>query len=118
MIALNGEPIAIDLAGETAIVEPGEIMPAGATIAAGIVSPVAGQVTHVQGDRVLLAPGTATTADTPSDPGTIKVFFGRKTQRPLRFVREDGQGAIVSQYIRTTPGRIIFNRTVHQSIQA
>jgi DNA-directed RNA polymerase subunit beta' len=115
-IAPDTDPIEIELGDETPIVDPGEIVPAGAAIAAGVVSPSAGQVVRIQGNRLWLVPGEAIAADTPVAAGTLKVFFGRKTQRPLRFVREDGEGTVIVQSIRTTPGRIIFNRTIHQAI--
>lgn len=34
----------------------------------------------------------------------------------FRRVREDAQGNIVSQYIKTTPGRIIYNKTIHNAL--
>jgi DNA-directed RNA polymerase subunit beta' len=33
-----------------------------------------------------------------------------------RRVREDENGVIISQYVRTTPGRIIYNKTVHDAL--
>ncbi|MEM9216792.1 MAG: DNA-directed RNA polymerase subunit gamma [Cyanobacteria bacterium P01_F01_bin.150] len=33
-----------------------------------------------------------------------------------RRVREDGEGNLLSQYVKTTPGRIIFNKTVHEAL--
>lgn len=37
------------------------------------------------------------------------------TTRVFKFrrVREDAEGNIISQYVRTTPGRIIYNKTIH-----
>ncbi|KGF73126.1 DNA-directed RNA polymerase subunit gamma [Neosynechococcus sphagnicola sy1] len=47
--------------------------------------------------------------------GTVtKIFHAEKSQVPLRRVREDAEGNLISQYIRTTPGRIIYNKTVHE----
>ncbi|MEM6352745.1 MAG: DNA-directed RNA polymerase subunit gamma [Cyanobacteria bacterium P01_D01_bin.14] len=34
----------------------------------------------------------------------------------MRRVREDREGNLLSQYIKTTPGRIIYNRTVHEAL--
>ncbi|MEL7501555.1 MAG: DNA-directed RNA polymerase subunit gamma [Cyanobacteria bacterium J06554_6] len=34
----------------------------------------------------------------------------------MRRVREDPEGNLLSQYIKTTPGRIIYNRTVHEAL--
>jgi DNA-directed RNA polymerase subunit beta' len=35
-----------------------------------------------------------------------------------RRIREDQEGNVISQYIRTTPGRIIFNKTVQDILLA
>jgi DNA-directed RNA polymerase subunit beta' len=44
--------------------------------------------------------------ETTSDQGIVtKVYRSRRT-------REDAEGNLISQYIRTTPGRIIYNKTV------
>jgi len=49
--------------------------------------------------------------ETKVDDGGYKI----KTY-PFRRVREDADGNVISQYILTTPGRIIFNQTVHNSL--
>ena len=49
--------------------------------------------------------------ETRVDDGGYKI----KTY-PFRRVREDADGNVISQYILTTPGRIIFNQTVHNSL--
>ncbi|MEM1281061.1 MAG: DNA-directed RNA polymerase subunit gamma, partial [Cyanobacteria bacterium P01_H01_bin.152] len=33
-----------------------------------------------------------------------------------RRVREDANGELISQYVETTPGRIIYNRTIHEAL--
>lgn len=43
------------------------------------------------------------------DGGCIKEYA-------LRRVKEDAKGNLISQYIRTTPGRIIYNQTVQESL--
>ncbi|NCJ05481.1 DNA-directed RNA polymerase subunit gamma [Synechococcales cyanobacterium C] len=35
---------------------------------------------------------------------------------PSRRVRKDAEGNLISQYIRTTPGRIIYNKTIQDSL--
>jgi len=45
-----------------------------------------------------------------------KTYVGKKTGKVLRRVREDKEGNILTQYIRTTPGRVIFNKTVFSVI--
>ncbi|MDF5720383.1 MAG: DNA-directed RNA polymerase subunit gamma [Rhizonema sp. PD37] len=34
----------------------------------------------------------------------------------FRRVREDAQGNLLSQYIRTTPGRVIYNKAIHEAL--
>ena len=54
-----------------------------------------------------------------SDDGqvVIKTFVGEKSGVLLRRVREDASGNLINQYIRTTPGRIIFNKTIENAIR-
>ncbi|NJM64201.1 MAG: DNA-directed RNA polymerase subunit gamma [Acaryochloris sp. RU_4_1] len=35
---------------------------------------------------------------------------------PSRRIRKDAEGSLISQYIRTTPGRIIYNKTIQDSL--
>ncbi|ERT08083.1 DNA-directed RNA polymerase, gamma subunit [Lyngbya aestuarii BL J] len=50
--------------------------------------------------------------ETNSDGVVTKIYVGEKSGQPTRRVREDQDGKILSQYVRTTPGRVIFNKTV------
>jgi DNA-directed RNA polymerase subunit beta' len=44
------------------------------------------------------------------DTGVVtRVYRGRR-------VREDAEGNLISQYVKTTPGRIIYNKTVHDAL--
>ena len=43
-------------------------------------------------------------------------YVGKKTGKLLRRVREDPDGNIITQYVRTTPGRVIFNKTVQDTL--
>jgi DNA-directed RNA polymerase subunit beta' len=45
-----------------------------------------------------------------ADDGTVT-----KTYK-FRRVREDADGNVISQYIRTTTGRIIYNKTIHDAL--
>ena len=45
-----------------------------------------------------------------------KTYVGKKTGKLMRRVREDAEGNIITQYIRTTPGRVIFNKTVQDTL--
>lgn len=47
-----------------------------------------------------------------ADGTKVKLFKGVKSGTPLRRVREDENGEMISQYVWTTPGRIIFNKTI------
>lgn len=40
---------------------------------------------------------------------TTKIFASRR-------LREDSEGNLISQYVRTTPGRIIYNKTIQDSL--
>ncbi len=51
-----------------------------------------------------------------ADGGVIKLYKGQKTGKRLRRVREDAEGTVVSQYIRTTPGRVIYNQTILEAL--
>ncbi|UZQ53981.1 DNA-directed RNA polymerase subunit gamma [Trichothermofontia sichuanensis B231] len=51
-----------------------------------------------------------------ADGGAIKLYKGQKTGKPLRRVREDADGTVISQYIRTTPGRVIYNKTILEAL--
>jgi len=44
------------------------------------------------------------------DDGTVVKLY------PNRRVREDANGEIISQYVRTTPGRIIYNKTIQDTL--
>jgi len=47
---------------------------------------------------------------------TTRIYSGVRSGNPLRRVREDAEGNLITQYIRTTPGRIIYNRTILQAL--
>ncbi len=40
----------------------------------------------------------------------------RLLEYPLRRIKEDANGQLISQYIRTTPGRIIYNQTIQEAL--
>jgi DNA-directed RNA polymerase subunit beta' len=46
---------------------------------------------------------------TDENGNVLKIF-------PFLRVREDGQGQLISQYVLTTPGRVIFNHTIRQAL--
>ena len=51
-----------------------------------------------------------------SDGSVTRTYSGKKSHTPLRRVREDQNGDLISQYIRTTPGRIIYNKTIQDAL--
>ncbi|BAW97090.1 DNA-directed RNA polymerase, gamma subunit [[Synechococcus] sp. NIES-970] len=58
--------------------------------------------THEADDKVL-------ESQTLEDGSVLKVYRERK-------VRETADGAMISQFIRTTPGRIIYNKTIQNAL--
>ncbi|MEB3231021.1 MAG: DNA-directed RNA polymerase subunit gamma [Leptolyngbyaceae bacterium] len=58
---------------------------------------------------------TAEPDDTPIEEPRVEQGIVTKVYK-WRRVREDESGNIVSQYIKTTPGRIIFNKTIHDAL--
>ena len=48
--------------------------------------------------------------ETPVEHGVVTKEY------KWRRVREDEEGNILSQYVKTTPGRIIFNKTIHDAL--
>ncbi len=47
--------------------------------------------------------------ETADDGAVTKIYKFRR-------VREDANGNVISQYIRTTPGRIIYNKTIYDAL--
>ncbi|MFB6274578.1 MAG: DNA-directed RNA polymerase subunit gamma [Halothece sp.] len=47
--------------------------------------------------------------ETRDDGSVVKLY-------PNRRVREDANGEMISQYVRTTPGRIIYNKTIQDAL--
>ena len=62
--------------------------------------------------EVMLGEGERVDKEESSDGVVTKIYVGEKSGQPTRRVREDRDGNILSQYVRTTPGRVIFNKTV------
>ncbi|HEY9623552.1 MAG TPA: DNA-directed RNA polymerase subunit gamma [Crinalium sp.] len=103
--------------GNLPFVVKGEVLAEGAEVAPGVVVPEMGQVVQVTDSQVLFRPARA---EEPPVTGPIiertKIYLGKKTRKPLRIVREDGEGNVISQYIRTTPGRVIYNKTIQTTL--
>lgn len=61
---------------------------------------------EIEGDDTDLEP---LKVDTTDDGITTKVYKFRR-------IREDAEGNLISQYIHTTPGRIIYNKTIYDAL--
>lgn len=62
------------------------------------------------GEVELDQPDDEVVEETTAENGTITRIY--RTRR----VRQDADGKLISQYIRTTPGRIIYNKTVQDAL--
>jgi DNA-directed RNA polymerase subunit beta' len=54
--------------------------------------------------------------ETSTSGVVTRIYKGEKSGKVTRRVRLDEAGTILSQYVRTTPGRVIFNKTVQDVI--
>ncbi|MBF2067051.1 MAG: DNA-directed RNA polymerase subunit gamma [Calothrix sp. C42_A2020_038] len=55
-------------------------------------------------------PDTQPVEEKPNGDGTVTKLY------KYRRVREDADGNIISQYIRTTPGRVIYNKAIQEAL--
>ncbi|WP_448532816.1 DNA-directed RNA polymerase subunit gamma [Parathermosynechococcus lividus] len=60
--------------------------------------------------------GAVDDGDTSEPTVTTHSDGSRLLEYPLRRVKEDANGQLISQYIRTTPGRIIYNQTIQEAL--
>lgn len=60
--------------------------------------------------------GEVDDGDTSEPQITTYEDGSRLLEYPLRRVKEDANGQLISQYIRTTPGRIIYNQTIQEAL--
>lgn len=65
-----------------------------------------------EGDVDADEPEAPPIVETHPDGSVTKLYRGSRSGRDLRRTREDGEGNLLSQYISTTAGRILFNKTV------
>ncbi len=52
--------------------------------------------------------------ESAGDGVVVKTFIGQKSGVPIRRRREDADGNLISQFVLTTPGRIIYNQTIYE----
>jgi DNA-directed RNA polymerase subunit beta' len=110
--------LTVDTQGHSSLVTNGEIIVAGKTeVAPEIVAPESGQVVQISESGVLVRLALDHPPAEGQDFGEVtKIYLGAKSHTPLRLVREDSTGKVISQYVRTTPGRVIYNYTVQRAL--
>ncbi len=64
--------------------------------------------------------GAVETDEDDDTPVEEKTFDDGSTTRIYKWrrVREDADGNVISQYVRTTPGRVIYNKTILDALKA
>jgi len=117
LILPMGDLTALDLRGGEPLVNRGEVVLPDTEVAPGIPAGQFAQVVQVTEAQILLRPAESyPLADEPAGTGERTKIYLAKSQQPLRMVREDAAGNLVSQYIYTTAGRIIYNKTIYDAL--
>lgn len=111
------ELLTIDIPGKPSV-RKGNIVLEGAELAPGVQATRHGQVVQVSNTQIVLRGATLYPIgqEPANEQEVTKVYLGKKTKTPLRIVREDQNGNVISQYIHTTPGRIIYNKTIQDAL--
>ena len=62
--------------------------------------------------------GTVETDEADQEPIQVETADNGVTTKLYKFrrVREDAEGNVISQYVKTTPGRIIYNKTIYDTL--
>jgi DNA-directed RNA polymerase subunit beta' len=62
--------------------------------------------------------GVVETDESDSEPVEVNTSEDGITTKLYKFrrVREDAEGNLISQYVKTTPGRIIYNKTIYDTL--
>ncbi len=115
-LVITEETVEVPLKGASPTVYAGDVLMAGASLAESVTTEVSGQVLRVTAEAVVIRQAIALEDADVGDGEVTRLYFGAKTNNPLRMVRENGAGEVISQYIRTTPGRIIFNHQIQEAI--
>ncbi|MDX2213639.1 MAG: DNA-directed RNA polymerase subunit gamma [Oculatellaceae cyanobacterium bins.114] len=105
----------LDLKDEDPLVSKGDVVLPNTEIVPGVVVPEMGQVVQITDSQIVLRP-VRPQAPTSNSIEVTKVYLGAKSNKPMRLVREDNDGNVISQYIRTTPGRVIYNKAIQNSL--
>ena len=115
-LVMTEETVEIPLKGQKASVYSGDVLMAGSTVAGAIATKTTGQVLRVTAESVVMRQAVPMDEANTGEGDVTKLYYGSKTNDPLRLVRESASGEMLSQYIRTTPGRIIFNHKIQEAI--
>ncbi|MEM6500949.1 MAG: DNA-directed RNA polymerase subunit gamma [Cyanobacteria bacterium P01_C01_bin.89] len=115
-LVITEDTVEVPLKGAPPTVHAGDVLMAGASLAESVTTEVSGQVLRVTTDAVVIRKAIAAEEASVGDGEVTRLYFGSKSNTPLRLVRENSAGEVVSQYIRTTPGRIIFNHQIQEAI--
>jgi DNA-directed RNA polymerase subunit beta' len=67
-------------------------------------------VRHAETDIVTEKPDTEVVKTESLEDGTVMKYYRE------RKIRETAEGEMITQYIRTTPGRIIYNKTIEDAL--
>jgi len=125
-LVMGSEVVTLALTGEP-LVQAGEIVVPGRLLAAGQPAAHAGQVGRVrftEEERTVLLRVARPLDEVDWEAlwqgeaiaSVSKLTLGKKSGQPLRLQRCDREGQPLLQYILTTPGRVIFNHTIHQAL--
>jgi hypothetical protein len=88
----------------------------GTALAAGVSAPATGQVIRITPEQVTIRVAQpAESVTIPAGSTATTITLGKKTRRPLS-LRRECDGELLTQYIRTTPGRILLNQTIQQAV--
>jgi DNA-directed RNA polymerase subunit beta' len=105
----------VPLANQEPRVERGAIFPPGTALASEFVADRAGQVLRVTSEFLVVR--WAIAAETPpKDEPYSELYFGAKTGKPLSQSHHERGGSLVTRYIHTTTGRVIFNFAIHTAL--
>ena len=118
LILQDQAPIRISLNQQATSVRQGDVVFAGSELASGITAETNGFVLRLTEDQAVIQSGDYySLGEEPIATGErTQVYLSAKSRIPSRLVRSDAGGDVISQYIRTTPGRIIYNKTILDAV--
>jgi DNA-directed RNA polymerase beta' subunit len=115
-VMVGEDTIDVSLNGETPVINNGHVVVEGTALAAGVSAPATGQVIRITPEQVTIRVAQpAESVTIPAGSTATTITLGKKTRRPLS-LRRECDGELLTQYIRTTPGRILLNQTIQQAV--